>query len=122
MFDGNVSAQGSNTSLVPRFARNLDDAIGLRELDGLLGELRHWATACRGSSKVPSTGGGESPHARRATHCLAMNHGSLSARSMTTLTMYLGLSLSFRTPSQRELHSSMAERESHASGGLAPSL
>ena len=66
MFDGNVSAQRFQHLPRSRFARNLDAATGLWELEGLLGELRQWATACRGSSQVPPAhgGGGAVPHAR----------------------------------------------------------
>jgi hypothetical protein len=45
MFDDNVLLLGLRRlrRSTVRFARNLDDAVGLRELDGLLGELRQWA-------------------------------------------------------------------------------
>ena len=46
MFDGTELALGLRRlrRSTVRFARNLDDAVELRELEGLLGELRQWAT------------------------------------------------------------------------------
>ena len=45
MFEGNGLALGLRRfrRSAVRFTRNLDDAVGLRELDGVLGELRLWA-------------------------------------------------------------------------------
>jgi hypothetical protein len=45
MFDGSVLAQGIRRlrRSTVRSARNIHDAVGLRELDGVLGELRLWA-------------------------------------------------------------------------------
>jgi hypothetical protein len=45
MFEGNGLALGLRRfrRSAVRFACNLDDAVGLRELDGVLGELRLWA-------------------------------------------------------------------------------
>jgi hypothetical protein len=76
-----------------RFGRKLDAVVGLPDLDDMLGELCVWAT---GMPWVV-----ESPCAARerlklfvidCTPLSCVNHGSPSTRSMTTLTMDLGLS------------------------------
>jgi hypothetical protein len=124
MFDGNGFTLG-----LRRFrrstvciARNLDEAARLPELDGMLGELQLWAIGMPWVAQSPSGARERLKLFVLDWHrCRAMNHGSPSARSMTTRTMNLGLSWSFRTPSQRERHRSAAERESHRSGGSARS-
>jgi hypothetical protein len=56
MFEGNVLALGLRRfrRSTVRFTRNLDDAVGLRELDGVLGELRLWAIGMPWVAESPS--------------------------------------------------------------------
>jgi len=56
MFDDNVLLLGLRRLRRPtvRFTRKLDDAVGLRELDGVLGELRLWAIGMPWVAESPS--------------------------------------------------------------------